>query len=289
MLAAIAAYGLWGLLPIFFKLIHHVDPTEMVAQRILWSLMLIVTLMALRGRLAPLTAIVRDRRLMLPLSASALFIALNWLTYLWAITNHHIVAASLGYFLNPLVNVLLGVLVLKERLRPGQTVALLIAAAGIAIMAAAALQTLWISVALAVTFAFYGLVRKLTPVHPMAGLGAETLILTPVALAYLAWLATSGGIAFGRDAPTTGLLILSGAVTTVPLVLFAIAAHRLPMATLGLLQYSAPMLQFLCGILLFGEKLTHGQIVSFGLIWLGLILFAADSYRSARRNRLATA
>jgi chloramphenicol-sensitive protein RarD len=165
----------------------------------------------------------------------------------------------------------------------------MIAAAGVAIMAAAALQTLWISIALALSFAFYGLVRKLTPVHPMAGLGVETMILTPVALGYLAWLATNGSMAFGQDAPTTMLLVLSGAVTTVPLVLFAVAAQRLPMATLGLLQYSAPTLQFLCGVLLFGEKLTQGQIVSFGLIWLGLILFAADSYRAARQGRLATA
>ncbi|MEJ7927853.1 EamA family transporter RarD [Sphingobium sp. AN641] len=284
-MAALAAYGLWGLLPIFFKLLHHVGPVEVAAQRVLWSVLLIALLMALRGGIASLFAVLRDRTLMRPLAASALFIAINWLTYVWAIANDHVVAASLGYFLNPLVSVLLGVLVLKERLRRGQGVALIIATAGVAIMAAAAFSTLWISIVLAFTFAFYGLVRKVTPVTPMAGLGVETLILLPASLAYLGWLGGTGSLAFGRDLPTTLLIISSGAVTTVPLLLFALAARRLPMATLGLLQYSAPTLQFLSGVLLYGETLSNGQIISFALIWLGLILFAADSYRAARQAR----
>ncbi|EQB01378.1 membrane protein [Sphingobium baderi LL03] len=288
-LAALAAYGLWGLLPIFFKLLHHVGPFELVAQRVIWSLVLILILLAARRALGPLWAALSTPRLLLPLTASSLFIAINWTTYIWAVNDDHVVAASLGYFLNPLVNVALGVLVLKERLRRGQTLAIGVAAIGVAIMAAAALTTLWISIMLALSFAFYGLVRKLTPVAPMAGLGAETLILTPVALAYLGWLAGHGGLAFGQDSFTTVMLVVSGAMTTVPLVLFAVAAHRLPMATLGLLQFVAPLLQFLCGVLLFGETLSHGQMVSFALIWLGLILFASDSMAAARRNRPATA
>lgn len=284
--AAIAAYGLWGLLPIFFKLLHHVGPVEIVAQRVLWSLILITLLIAVRTGMGALTAVLRDRRVMRALAVSAVMIAANWLTYVWAVNSGHVIAASLGYFLNPLVNVALGVLVLKERLRRGQMIALAVAALGVAILATAALQTLWISVTLAVSFAFYGLVRKVTPVAPMAGLGAETLLLTPLALGWLAWIAMQGTLAFGQDAPTTALLIAAGAVTTVPLILFAVAAQRLPMATLGLLQYLAPTMQFLCGILLFGETLSRGQIVSFGLIWLGLILFAADSYRAARQNHV---
>ena len=284
--AAIAAYGLWGLLPIFFKLLHHVGPVEIVAQRVLWSLILITLLIAVRTGMGALTAVLRDRCVMRALAVSAVMIAANWLTYVWAVNSGHVIAASLGYFLNPLVNVALGVLVLKERLRRGQMIALAVAALGVAILATAALQTLWISVTLAVSFAFYGLVRKVTPVAPMAGLGAETLLLTPLALGWLAWIAMQGTLAFGQDAPTTALLIAAGAVTTVPLILFAVAAQRLPMATLGLLQYLAPTMQFLCGILLFGETLSRGQIVSFGLIWLGLILFAADSYRAARQNQV---
>ncbi|WP_409592393.1 EamA family transporter RarD [Sphingobium sp.] len=287
MLAAVTAYGAWGLLPIFFRLLHHVNSVEIVTQRILWSLLLIITLLLARKGLPALFEIVRDRRLLLPLAGSALMIAVNWLTYVWAVNAGHVIAASLGYFLNPLVNVGLGVLLLHERLRRGQALAIGIAALGVAIMAATALTTLWISVTLALSFAFYGLIRKMTPVAPMMGLGVETVLLALPAMAYLIWLSTHGGISFGQDVPTTALLIISGAVTTVPLVLFASAAQSLPMATLGLLQYLAPTLQFLCGMLLFGEKLNQGQMVSFALIWGGLVLFAADSLAAARRNRLA--
>ncbi|WP_416464838.1 EamA family transporter RarD [Sphingomonas sp. VDB2] len=289
MLAALAAYGLWGLLPLFFRLLHHVDPVEIVTQRILWSLLLIVAIIAARKGLPAFLGAMGDRRLVVPLAGSAMMIGVNWLTYVWAVNGGHIVAASLGYFLNPLVNVTLGVLVLKEKLRLPQMLAIGVAAIGVAILAASALTTLWISLALAFSFAFYALLRKLTPVAPMTGLGVETALLTPLAIAYLIWEMGHGGVGFGQDMPTTALLIISGAVTTVPLVLFAVAAQRLPMATLGLMQYLAPTLQFLCGVLLFGEKLSTGQMASFGLIWLGLIFFASDGIANARRNRLATA
>ena len=288
LLAAVAAYGAWGLLPIFFRLLHHVNPVEIVGQRILWSLLLVMALLLARQSLPGLSTILRDRRLMLPLAGSALMIGMNWLIYVWAVNAGHVIATSLGYFLNPLVNVGLGVLLLHEKLRRGQMAAIGIAAVGVAIMAATALTTLWISVTLALTFAFYGLIRKLTPVAPMMGLGVETLLLTPPAIGYLFWLSAHGGVSFGQDMMTTILLIIAGAVTTVPLVLFATAAQRLSMTTLGLLQYLAPTLQFLCGTLLFGEKLTAGQMASFALIWLSLILFATDSLSAARRNRLAT-
>lgn len=246
-----------------------------------------MTLLLARKNPGALFAALRDRCLLLPLAGSALMIALNWLTYVWAVNSGHILASSLGYFLNPLVNVALGVALLDERLRRGQVAAIGIAAIGVAIMAATALTTLWISVTLALTFAFYGLIRKMTPVTPMTGLGIETLLLTLPAIAYLIWLSAHGGVSFGQDRPTTALLILSGGVTTVPLVLFAAAAQKLSMATLGLLQYLAPTLQFLCGVLLFGETLSHGQMISFALIWGGLILFVADGLAAALRNRLA--
>lgn len=283
------AYGLWGLLPLFFRLLHHVDPTEIVAQRIIWSLLLILAILAARQGVGPFIAALREPKLVRPLSLSALLIAANWLTYVWAVNQGHVLAASLGYFLNPLVNVALGVLVLKEKLRRPQLIAIGAAAIGVAILAASAIATLWISLSLAFSFAFYALVRKLTPVAPMAGLGVETALLAPVALAYLLWEAGHGGMGFGRDAGTSALLILSGAVTTAPLLLFAVAAQRLPMATLGLLQFMAPTLQFLCGVLIFGETLSAGQMLSFGLIWVGLILFASDGIARARRSRLATA
>ena len=288
-MAAVTAYIAWGLLPLFFRLVDHVDPVEIVTQRVLWSLLLILLLLAARNGIAPMVRVMRDRRLIVPLGASALMIGINWLTYVWAVNSGHVVATSLGYFLNPLVNVALGVLVLKERLRRGQKVAIAVAAIGVAILAASALTTLWISLTLAFSFAFYGLLRKVTPVAPITGLGVETLLLAPLAVAYLFWEMKHGGVGFGQDTPTTALLVISGAVTTVPLVLFATAAQKLPMATLGLLQYIAPLLQFFCGVVLFGEKLSVGQMVSFGLIWIGLILFASDGIATARRNRMAAA
>jgi chloramphenicol-sensitive protein RarD len=289
LLAAIGAYSLWGLLPLFFRLLHHVDAIEIVTQRVLWSLLLILAILAARGTLPAFMATLRNPRLAVPLGGSAVMIAINWLTYVWAVNSDHVVAASLGYFLNPLVNVVLGVLVLKEKLRRGQIAAIGVAAIGVAILAASAVTTLWISLTLAFSFAFYGLLRKLTPVAPMTGLGVETALLTPLAIAYLVWESGHGGVGFGQDAPTTALLVLAGGVTTVPLVLFAMAARRLPMATLGLMQYIAPTLQFLCGVLLLGETLSTGQMASFGLIWVGLILFASDGIAHARRNRMATA
>lgn len=289
MVAALGCYAIWGLLPLFFRLLHHVDPVEIVTQRILWSLLLILAILAARKGLPAFLSALRDQKLVLPLAGSATMIGINWLTYVWAVNEGHVVAASLGYFLNPLVNVVLGVLVLKEKLRRPQMLAIAVASVGVAILAASALTTLWISLSLAFSFAFYGLLRKLTPVAPMTGLGVETALLTPLAIAYLLWELSHGGTGFGQDTPTTALLIISGAVTTVPLVLFAIAAQRLPMSTLGLMQYLAPTLQFLCGILLFGEKLSGGQIASFGLIWVGLILFASDGIATARRSRMAAA
>lgn len=288
-MAGVAAYGLWGLLPLFFRLLHHVDPVEIVTQRILWSLLLILLILAGRRSIGPFLAALRDRRLVVPLAASAFFIAINWLTYVWAVNRGYVIGASLGYFLNPLVNVTLGVLVLKERLSRPQLLAIGVAALGVAILAASAITTLWISLTLAFSFAFYGLVRKLTPVAPMTGLGVETALLALPAIAYLCWEAGHAGIGFGQDMPTSALLVLSGAVTTVPLVLFAVAAQRLPMAMLGLLQYLAPTLQFLTGVLLFDERLGPAQLASFGLIWVGLLLFAGDGIVAARRARAAAA
>jgi chloramphenicol-sensitive protein RarD len=284
---ALACYFIWGLLPLYFHMLDSIAPTEIVAQRVVWSLALLLGIIAARTGMGAFLEVLRNRRLMLPLSASALLIAINWLTYIWAVHNDHVVAASLGYFLNPLVNILLGFLFLKERLRRGQILAVAIAAAGVAILAVSALSTLWISLTLALSFGFYGLVRKMTPVAPMRGLGAETAVLTPLALVYLLWLNAHDGVMFGTDVKTTVLLILSGAITAAPLLLFAMAAQRLSMATLGIMQYIAPTLQFLTGIFLFGETLGRGQLYSFSLIWIGLILFTIDSLRGMRAARLA--
>ncbi len=273
------------MLPLYFRFLHAVSPVEVVAQRIVWSLLLVLVLISLRTGLASLAEVLRDGKLMRPLTISAALILVNWLVYVWAVHADHVVAASLGYFLNPLINVLLGVTFLGERLRRGQIIALCIALAGVSILAFAAIDTLWISLALGLSFGLYGLVRKVTPVAPMRGLAAETTVLAPLALGYLAWIAATGQMAFGTDPGLTVLLVLAGAITAAPLLLFAMAAQQLPLTVMGVIQYIAPSIQFLTGILLFGEELNRGQLFSFLLIWAGLILFTVDSVRAVRAAR----
>jgi len=278
----LGAYGLWGLLPLYFKLLPGVSPVELVAHRVVWSVALMALLLAgLRLYPAFLEAL-RQPRILGGLTISALLVAGNWLAYVWAVAADHVVAASLGYFLNPLVNVLLGFLFLKERLRRGQLVAIAIAGLGVAILAAGELDTLWISLTLAISFGFYGLIRKLTPVSAPVGLSVETLVLAPPALLVLGWMARDGALVFGQAPGQSALLIGLGAVTSIPLLLFAGAARRLPMSTLGIMQYIAPSLQFLTGVFLFGERLSPERWASFGLIWLALLLFVWDSIRGVR-------
>jgi len=283
LLAGLGAYGLWGLLPIYFKLLPGVSALELVAHRIVWSVVFLAFVVAGYRLWPALIAVCRQPRLLGALTLSSVLIAINWAVYMWAIETDHIVAGSLGYFLNPLVNVLLGTLVLKETLKRGQLIAVLIAGAGVAILAVGEWQMLWISLSLAVSFAFYGLVRKLTPVSAAVGLSVETIILAPVALAYLYWLSTQGALMFGR-APLLSLgLIGTGAITAIPLMLFARAARSLPLVTLGLMQYIAPSIQFFVGILLYGETLSSGRWASFALIWAALALFVWDSLRGRPR------
>lgn len=287
MVFALGAYGIWGLLPLYFHAIGPVAPTEVVAQRVLWSLLLVGGLLVARRRVDAFRRALVDRRALLILGASAVLIASNWLVYIWAVTNGHVLEASLGYFLNPLINVILGVVLLKERLRPVQTVAVLLAACGVAVLAVGAGGGLWISLSLALTFAFYGLLRKIVTVESLEGLGVETLLLTPFAIAWLFWLRGTHGLAFGEDARTTTLLVAAGPVTAVPLLLFAAAARRMPYAALGVLQYLAPTLQFLLAITLFGEQLTTAHMICFAFIWAGLLIYASDALRHARRRAAA--
>lgn len=285
--AGVAAYLIWGMLPLYFRLIEHVGALEVVANRIIWSVLLLFFILAVRGTLRDIISLLRTWRVALTLTATAALIGVNWLVYVWAVNHGHVVAASLGYFLNPLVNVLLGCMILKERLGRFQWLAVGLAATGVAILATSALNTLWISLALALSFSFYGLIRKLADVAALEGLAAETLILSPVALIYLGWLTAHGTLALGSDVPTDALLVFTAVLTSVPLVLFAVAAKRMAYSTLGLLQYIGPTLQFLLGVLVFGESLSTGQLWSFGLIWMGLILYSAVSLRQAQVNRRA--
>ncbi|MGE4431128.1 MAG: EamA family transporter RarD [Sphingobium sp.] len=285
----LCSYLLWGVLPVYFKLMSDIAPTEIVAQRVGWSALFLGMVVLIRREAADVLAKLGNRLVLLALASSAVLIGLNWLTYIWAVTTGHILAASLGYFLNPLFNVALGVLVLKEKLRPMQMLAIAIALVGVVLLAFSALDTLWISVTLAGSFGLYGLIRKTAPVEALPGLMIETVLLLPLALTYLVWLGAQGGLDFGSHPGSSALLILSGVVSSVPLLLFAQAARRLSMATLGVLQYLAPSIQFVIGFLFYGEPLGMGKLASFVLIWIGLAVFTYDALGHMRKRAAARA
>lgn len=280
-LLGLGAYLLWGFLPLYFKLLAHVDAFSIVANRVLWSLVFLAAVLSLRTRWAAFRAAIVRPRTVAILALTALLIAANWLVYIWAVINGHVLEGSLGYYLNPLVNVLLGVALLKEKLTRAQVAAVVLAAAGVAVLASRAGEGLWISLSLAVTFGLYGFFRKVAPVESLEGLSIETLLLAPVALGYV----LLSGTGVGDEWSTTGLLMLSGAVTAIPLLLFASAARRLPYSTLGFLQYIAPTIQFLMAVLLFGEHLTRAHIICFGAIWAALAIFAWEGARLGRAAR----
>ena len=283
----IGVYLLWGLVPLYFKLLDHVGAFETVAHRIVWSVGFLLILLFAVGKLRSLGDTFRNPRILAALAISATLIGVNWLVYIWAVINEHILAASLGYFLNPLLNVVLGTLFLKEKLRPATMIAIGLAAIGVAILAWSALDTLWVSVTLAISFALYGYVRKITDAGAIEGLAVETALLTPLCIGYLIWLGAAGGLMFGTDTSTDILLVLAAVVTSIPLMLFAAAAKRLTLTTLGFIQYIAPSMVFLIGAFIFNEPLNSGQIACFLFIWAGLALFTIDNVRMARSNRRA--
>lgn len=284
---ALAAYGIWGFVPLFFKLLESVPPVEVLAQRIIWSLPLCFLIMVFRRQIGDYLAALRDPRVLRMLLASALLIAVNWLVYIFAIFTDHVLAASLGYYLNPLVNVMLGMLFLGERLGRLQLVAVVIAGIGVAILLAGALDTLWISLTLALSFGFYGLIRKIVPVGSLPGLAIETTLLMPLALAVSGWYLWIGdGRGFGSDGAISLLLMAGGIVTAVPLLLFATAARRMSYAALGFAQYLAPTLQFLLGLFAFHEPLKPVQLACFVLIWISIAVFSFDMWRKMRAERM---
>ncbi|WP_119184578.1 EamA family transporter RarD [Sphingomonas turrisvirgatae] len=283
-LQGLGAYGLWGLLPLYFWLLQGVNAGEVVGMRVLWSVALLVILTLALRRGGKLVAALRNPRAIGLLVVSAALISINWLVYIWAIHHGHVLESSLGYFLNPLVNVLIGMVLLGERPGFAQLVAIVFAAIGVAVLAIGAGQGIWISLTLALSFGFYGFVRKVAPVESLEGLTIETALLAPFAVAYLAWLSAHAPLGFGQTPQWTAALVLSGVITATPLLLFAAAARRLPYSTLGLLQYIAPTVQFLLAIGFFGEHMTTAHAICFGLIWTGLAIFALHGTIAARRR-----
>lgn len=274
------AYLTWGFLPIYMKAVGAVVAPEILANRILWSLALLGLVVAATRRWAPVAALVRAPKTLLVLALTGSLLALNWLTYIWAVNAGFVLETSLGYFVTPLVNVLLGVVVLRERLRRTQLAAVALAAAGVTVLAFGTGGLPWISLVLAFSFSFYGLLRKIAPVDALTGLIAETAWLAPASLLYILLF---GAHRFGADASLDLLLVASGLVTAAPLLMFAAANKRLYYSTMGLLQYIAPSIQFLLAVLLYREPLTTAHLVTFGFIWAGLLLYATDSVRAARK------
>lgn len=284
MLFGVTAYGLWGLFPLYWSLLASAGALETLAHRMIWSLVVVAGVVVWTRRIGSFRAVLRDRRQFLLLATAAVLISANWGGYIWGVTNGHVVETALGYFIGPLVSVLLGVLLLGERLRPLQWTAVGLGAVAIVVLVVGYGEMPWIALLLACSFATYGLVKKLAGTAAVESMAVETVVMLLPALAYVVFLQASGtGTFTSLGLGHTLLLVGGGLVTTVPLLAFAAAAVRIPLATIGLLQYMTPSLQFLFGVLVFHEQMPPERWVGFAIVWLALIALTIDSTR--RRTR----
>lgn len=280
--AGFVAYLIWGLVPLFFRLLADVPAIEIIAHRVVWSLALMAVILAWAPGFRAVRETLAEPRRLARVALGAAMVAINWTTFVWAINAGRVLETALGYFMVPLLNVALGIIVLKERLRPLQWAAVGLAALGVAAEAARVGGLPWVALVLAFSFGAYGLLRKRLPLDAASGLFMETLCMAPFAVIYLGLLAGQGHGAFGGGMPRDLLLVAAGIVTAMPLLLFAVAARRLPLSTLGFLQYVAPTVSFLVAVLAFGETLSPARMLVFGAIWAGLALYTADMLRHAR-------
>ena len=286
----LGAYLLWGGFPLYFPLLDPAGAVEIIAHRVVWSLVVCVALLTVTRGWEPFVAAVRHRRTLVLLSLAAALIAVNWLVYVYSVLSDQVVDASLGYFLNPLVTVLLAVFVLGERVRPVQWVALGFGALAVVVIAVGAARLPWIALTLAVSFGLYGLIKNRVgrTVTALAGLGVETAVLSPVALAYIVWLQASGtGHFTGYGTWHAVALMSAGLLTATPLLLFSGAARRLPLRTIGMLQYLTPVLQLLLGLFVFHEHMPAARWIGFALVWVALVIFTVDGLRTSRLDALA--
>lgn len=281
------AYGIWGFLPLYLILVQSVPPIEFVGWRIIWTLPICLLIVVFRKQIPDLKAALRNSKVLLVLMGSAILIAINWFVYVWAIQTGEVYAASLGYYINPLVNVLLGTMLLKERLSRRQWVAVGLAGLGVAVLLAGALTTLWISLTLAFSFGTYGLLRKQVPVGSLPGLTIESALLIPLSVGIAWWYAAGpDGSSFGQDAFLSFAIILGGFLTAVPLLLFAVAARRMDYSTLGFFQFIAPSIVFILGLTVFDRPLLPAQIASFAFIWTAIGIFVWDMLQRRRAARV---
>jgi chloramphenicol-sensitive protein RarD len=285
LLYGIAAYGLWGLMPLYFRTVDQVSALELLAHRIVWCFILLAGVLTIFRRWPDFSKTVRSPRTLILLAVSAHLVAANWLIYIYGVMNKDVLQTTLGYFINPLFSVLLGLFIFRERLRPPQWVAIALATTGVGFFVAMVDGFPWIALGVAFSFGLYGLVRKVTPVDGLIGLTVETLVLTPAAASCLMWWGMAGTLKFGNvSLQLDGLILASGLVTALPLLCFGQAARRLPLSTLGFLQYLAPTGQFLLAVLVFHEPFAWEKQVSFGLVWAALIVLTADSALRSRRS-----
>ena len=288
-LYALSAFLIWGVCPIYFKWLTAVPAGEILTHRIIWSCVLLLVLLVVTRQGYKVRQVLRQPRQLLNLTLSALLVAGNWLLFIWSVNHNHLLEASLGYYINPLLNILLGMLFLGERLRRLQWLAVGLTTLGVLVQVVMIGHLPWIALTLAGSFGIYGLIRKKIPVDAQSGLFVETLLLLPLALFYLLAIADSPTSDMSANPLSLNLLLLAaGVVTTVPLLLFTAGARLIPLSTLGFIQYLGPSLMFLLAITLYGEPIQGAKLLTFGFIWLALALFSAESWRYARRQRLAT-
>jgi len=280
--AAISAFVMWGFFPIYLIGLVHVSAMQITAHRIAWSLVFVLAWLAITRELPKLRDAMLRRDVLLRLTGSAFFICINWIGFAWAVNHDRVLDVSLAYYIGPLINVLLGVFVLSERLDRVQWTAVAFAAAGVTWLGVVAGHAPWLALMVGASFSFYGLIRKTVAVEALPGLAVETVLLTPFAVGYLVWAHAAGIGAMGNTGAVADvLLLLSGVVTAVPLVLFSYGARRIPLSTMGVIQFIGPSLQLVCGLVVFGEPFPHARALGFVFIWIGLLLYAFNGWRKS--------
>jgi chloramphenicol-sensitive protein RarD len=286
LLGVVGAFLIWGLLPLYLRQMHAVPALQIMSHRLVWCCVFVMAWLAARGQLGGVRSALADRATVLKLSASAVLISINWITYVWGVNNGHVVESSLGYFINPLVNVLLGVVILSERLNRAQWTAVTIATLGVIWLTVQAGRLPWIALTLAASFGTYGLIRKVVKVDAITGLATETLLIAPFGLAFLVWSEYTGSGVLGHGPYwLDAMLIGGGIVTAIPLALFAYGARRIPYSTVGLVQYIGPTIQLLLGVFLWHEPFERARLIGFALIWTALAIYAVDGVIRNRRAR----
>ncbi|MBM7619660.1 chloramphenicol-sensitive protein RarD [Bacillus tianshenii] len=286
---AALSYMLWGILPLIWKLVDDVPASEILAHRVVWSLLFMLVILLLLRKFSSffmeLKALVRNRKRFIGVACASVFISINWGLYIWAVNEDRIIEASLGYYINPLVSILLAVIVLKEKLSVLQTLSIILAGIGVLVLTVNFGSFPWVAIMLAVSFAFYGLIKKMVQLGALVGLAIETLLITPFALMFLTVVHVNGGGALGESVSVTFLLLGAGVVTAIPLLLFASGARRIPLSMIGLLQYIAPTIKLIIGVYLFHEPFTAVHLVAFTCIWLALVLYTLTLTKGLRMKR----